>query len=322
MFDKLADFIVRKTEVVKFNVKAHSPEILIGVGIAGMVTSTVLACRATLKADAILKERKETLKTFEECKDAEDLPEYTEEDLKNDTKVLNIQTGVKIAGLYAPAVVAGVLSAGCLLKSNGIHREREASWAAAYASLDQVFKKYRERNVKEHGEEADAKFRHNTRQETVVNEKGEEEQVTVIDDIDDGDYSMLFDEASPYWEKNRHYNETFLLNAQATWNKTLRERALINIYGVGFVKLTEIYSDLGISLTPKKMKMWKDIGWVIDVNDPYYNPNANPIDFGIGNMIYRPRKPGTANCPDITPGYDPVFVVTPNPMGNIYTMFA
>ena len=322
MFDKIADFIVRKTEVVKFNVKAHSPEILIGIGVAGMVTSTVLACRATLKADAVLKERKETLKTFEECKDAEDLPEYDEEDLKYDTKILNIQTGVKIVGLYAPAVVAGVFGVSCLVKSNGIHREREASLAAAYASLDQVFKKYRERIVKEYGEEADTKFRFDTRQETITNEKGEEEQITVVDDISEDDYSMLFDESSPYWEKNRHYNETFLMNAQATWNKTLRERAMINIYGIGFVKLTEIYSDLGISLTPKQIKKWKDIGWVVDLNDPYDNPKATPIDFGLGKVVFRPKKPGAPNCPDIMPGYDPVFVISPNPQGNIYTMFA
>ena len=31
--------------------KKHSPEILMGLGIAGTVTSTVLACKATLKID-------------------------------------------------------------------------------------------------------------------------------------------------------------------------------------------------------------------------------------------------------------------------------
>ena len=51
-FSKLATNL--KTSVAK-----HSPEILTGIGIAGMITTTVMAVKATPKALDILAELKE-----------------------------------------------------------------------------------------------------------------------------------------------------------------------------------------------------------------------------------------------------------------------
>lgn len=42
-------------------VKKHSPEILTGIGIAGMITTTVLAVRATPKALILIEEKKDEL---------------------------------------------------------------------------------------------------------------------------------------------------------------------------------------------------------------------------------------------------------------------
>ena len=41
-------------------VQKHSPEILAGVGVVGVVASTVMACKATMKLNDILEESKET----------------------------------------------------------------------------------------------------------------------------------------------------------------------------------------------------------------------------------------------------------------------
>lgn len=324
IFNNLITQLGKHAEVVKYEAKAHSPEILIGVGIAGMVASTVLACRATLKADAILKERKEDIKKCEDLANDENVPEYTEENLKADKRIINFKTGFKVACLFAPAVFSGVAGASLIVKSDNIHKERHASDMAAYAILGQTFKEYRERVVEKYGEEVDQKLRHGLRTEKIKNEEGKLEEVKILDGDTNKfeDYSEFFDESSPYWEKNRHYNETFLVNAQARWNKTLRERAEINFHGIGFVTLIEVYRDLGISLPPTKLKRWKDIGWCVDINDPYYNPKDCFIDLGIGDMVLRPRRPGTTNCPDVIPGYDPVFVLTPNVQGNIYTLMS
>lgn len=322
IFGNLLDNIGKRAEVAKFEIKAHSPEILIGVGIAGMVASTVLACRATLKADDILEQRKENIKKCETLVQDETVPEYTEEDLKNDKRTINIQTGLKVVGLYLPAVTVGILGASCFVKSNGIHREREASMAAAYASLDQLFKRYREKAIEQYGEDADKKLRYDIRTEKIKNEEGKKEEVKIAGDLTDDDYSEFFDESSPYWEKNRHYNQTFLLNEQARWNKVIKDRASINFHGIGYVTLVEVYRDLGISLSPAKMKRWNDIGWVLDLNDPYYDPRSQFISFGICDEILRPKRPGTPNCVDVMPGFDPVFIISPNVQGNIYTLMS
>lgn len=42
--------------------KKHSPEILTGIGIAGMITTTVMAVRATPKALILIEEKKTNLK--------------------------------------------------------------------------------------------------------------------------------------------------------------------------------------------------------------------------------------------------------------------
>lgn len=322
IFNNLVTQLGQRAEVAKYEVKAHSPELLIGLGIAGMVASTVLACRATLKADVVLKQRKEDIKKCEECVNDPKFPDYTKDDFEADKKLINVKSGIKVIGLFVPAVVSGAVGVSFIVKSDHIHRERQASAIAAYAGLEQIFNKYREGVVAEYGEEVDKKLRHGLRTEKIKNEEGEVEEVKVIDDLPDDDYSVFFDESSPYYEKNRHYNQTLLLNEQARWNNVLRDRAHINIHGIGFVTLIEIYRDLGISLPPSKMKKWKDLGWCIDINDPYYDPKKQFISFGVCDEIYRPKRPGTANCVDSMPGYDPVFVISPNVQGNIYSLMS
>lgn len=47
---------------VRTAMKTHSPEILTGIGIAGMITTTVMAVRATPKALILIEEKKTNLK--------------------------------------------------------------------------------------------------------------------------------------------------------------------------------------------------------------------------------------------------------------------
>ena len=143
-------------------IKKSSPEILIGAGIAGAITSTVLACRATLKVTEVLDEAKDTIDAIHDTSENEEFAEkYTKEDAKKDLTVVYIQTGLKIAALYAPAVIIGGLSLTSIFASNNILRKRCTSLAAAYATLDQSFKQYRKNVVDRFGEEVDKELRYN-----------------------------------------------------------------------------------------------------------------------------------------------------------------
>src|SRR5262245_5825116 len=100
-----------------------SPGILLGAGIVGMVGSTVLACRATLKMEEVLDEAKgklEMAKTLEHI-------EYTEHDRKRDISLIYFQTGVKVTRLYSPAIILGVVSIAALTKSHNILTTRNAA---------------------------------------------------------------------------------------------------------------------------------------------------------------------------------------------------
>lgn len=108
----------------------HSPEILIGVGIAGMVTSTILAVKATPKALQLIEEAK------------------TE---KQDelTKIEVVKATWKC---YIPATVTGVVAAGCLIGGNKVNLRRNAALATAYKLSETAFTEYREKVVETIGE--------------------------------------------------------------------------------------------------------------------------------------------------------------------------
>ena len=65
--------------------KKHSPEILLVAGIVGAVTSAVMACKATLKANDIVEESKTQIDTIHEVSENPEMAEkYSEEDKKKD----------------------------------------------------------------------------------------------------------------------------------------------------------------------------------------------------------------------------------------------
>lgn len=116
---------------VQKTVVKHSPEILTGIGVAGMVTTTVLAVRATPKAMMLMEEAKAEL-------EVEKLP---------------IQEVVKHTWrCYLPAVVTGVASVTCLIGANSVHLRRSAALAAAYNISTTALSEYKDKVVETIGE--------------------------------------------------------------------------------------------------------------------------------------------------------------------------
>ena len=140
--NELMNKVTRKLYKVKFGLKKHSPEILVVAGTVGVVTSAVMACKATLKVNAVVDEAKENLNKIEVAgqKGVTEAGEtYTEEDVKNETKIVYIQTGVKLAKLYALPVGLGVVSIAAILGGHNILRKRNIALAASYTALKQFF---------------------------------------------------------------------------------------------------------------------------------------------------------------------------------------
>ncbi len=291
-----------------FKLKKHSPEILVVAGVVGTVVSAVMACKATTKVSDILEKTKEDINSIHNCAANESLAEeYTPEDVKKDLAIVYVQTGVKLAKLYAPAVALGALSLGSILASNNILRQRNVALAAAYATVDKGFKEYRNRVVERFGEEVERELRHNIKakkiEKIVVGEDGKEkkvkETIQVAEDPNTySDYARFFDDGCTGWEKDSEYNLMFLRAQQHYANDKLRAN--------GCLFLNEVYDMLGIPRT----KAGQVVGWVYDAENPI---GDNYVDFGIYN-VHRETVRNFVN------GYERTILLDFNVDGNIWDM--
>lgn len=183
--NELLNKVTRKMYRIGFKVQKHSPEILMGAGIVGAVTSAVMACKATLKLDDVLAESKETVDKIHEVSENPDMiaegKEYTEDDMKKDLTIVYAKAGLKVAKLYAPAIVLGGVSIAAIVSGHQILRKRNIALAAAYTAIDKGFKEYRGRVIDKFGEELDKELKYGIKakevEETVVDENGKEKKV-------------------------------------------------------------------------------------------------------------------------------------------------
>lgn len=133
---KVANKVTNATGRTGLKIKAMSPELLIVGGVIGIVGSTFLACRATLKLDEIVDTAKETVDKINDAKLTKSEDIYSEKDASKDLYITYVQTGTKIAKLYIPSVTLGVLSIGCILYSFKILKGRNVALMAAYKGLE------------------------------------------------------------------------------------------------------------------------------------------------------------------------------------------
>ena len=287
---------------IGFELKKHSPEIFIAVGVVGTVASAVMACKATTKLNDILEESKEQIDAIHEAPQKEELKEkYDEDMMRKDLALVYFQTGVKVAKLYAPAVILGTLSITSIVASNNILRKRNVALAAAYATVDKGFKEYRERVVERYGEQVDYELTHNIKTkeitETVVDEKGKEKQVKKTVEVADpnvtNDYIKYFTRSNPYWDDTPDYVELFLRSQQNYANDRLKVDKVLT--------LNDVYDSLGF----QKTKAGMVVGWVFDENN---EDGDNFIEFNV-RKVYIPNEYGEEEL---------AYAIDFNVDGNIY----
>lgn len=280
----------------RLTVKKYSPEILVLTGIAGMITSAVMACKATRKLDPVLDAHKKGAEAVHQKK-------LDERDAKKEITKVYMKTGVELVKLYGPSVTVGALSITGILTSNHILRERNVALAAAYAAIDGSFKKYRGRVIEKFGEEVDKELRFDGHQEKIEvvekDENGKEKKVKKnITVMGPGlsDYARYFAYGDARAaEVNADYNSFFLKAQQELANHMLRAN--------GFLFLNDVYEMLGID----KSLAGQAVGWVYDKEKDDHGDNY--VDFGI-QEVYRKRsdKPGD---------YEKVFLLDFNVDGSI-----
>ena len=300
---KLMANVARTASRVGFKLKKHSPEILVVAGVVGVVASTVMACKATLKVNEVLDDASADIEKIHAAVEAghtEAGAEYDEAEGKKELAIVYAQSGVKFAKLYGPAVVLGAVSVGCIVASHRILSKRNVALAAAFASVDRGFKEYRGRVIERFGEELDRELKYNIKakevDERVVDENGEEKIVkkTVqVGEPERSPYTKCFDEYCINWTKNAEDNLTFLLCQQNYANDRLQAK--------GHLFLNDVYEMLGLP----KTKAGQVIGW-------YWikGKHESVIDFGIFDLYNEQKR-------DFVNGREKSIWLDFNPDGNI-----
>ncbi len=130
----------------------HSPALLTGIGIAGMITTTILAVKATPKALNLIENKKEEL----QLNPADNL-----------TPVETVKATWKC---YVPAVVTGVTSVACLIGGTSVSAKRNAALATAYNLSATALSEYKEKVVETIGEKKERAIRDKVAEERIKKE--------------------------------------------------------------------------------------------------------------------------------------------------------
>ena len=222
--------------------RKHSPEILTGIGIAGMLSTTVLAVRATPKALMLIEEKKR------EKKFAGEQPELT--------KVEIAKTAWKP---YIPAAVTGVASVACLVGASSVNARRNAALAAAYALSETTLADYKEKVVETLGEKKAQELKDAIAKDQI--EKNPPSKSTVI--ATDKGETLCYDPIS-----GRYFKSDIECIRRAVNN--LNERLLFDTH----ISLNEYYDEIGLE---EIFPMGEDLGWTVDPDSA--NKGLIELDF-------------------------------------------
>jgi hypothetical protein len=189
----------------------HAPEILTGLGVAGMVTSTVLAVRATPKALQILEAEKK----------------------KKEAELTPVEIVKSCWKCYAPAAITGAISAACLIGASSVNAKRYAALTTAYKLSETALSDYREKVVETIGEKKEQAV-----QDKIVAKAIERHPVQENDIIYTGNGTTLcFD---PMTSRYFYSSIESIRGAAVNVKETL-------FHGVwGYASLNDFYDELGL----------------------------------------------------------------------------
>lgn len=224
------------------NVKRHSPEILIAMGVTGLVSAGVMGVKATPKALAIIEEETANINNA-----LYDRAMATGEEFEPVEKLLPKDVVRLTWKCYIPAVATGVVSIACIVGGSSVNLRRNAALATAYTLSESAFKEYRDKVVETVGEKKEKIVREELHKDVLEKNPIENKEIIFTNngevrcyDVWSGRYFM-----SDMNTLQRNVNE-------------LNER-MINSFNA-CVSLNEFYYKIGLPET----KVGDELGWRLD----------------------------------------------------------
>lgn len=212
------------TRSIRKGLKKHSPEILVGMGIAGIASTVVFACDATIKAEKLIKEKKDEL------------------EVDKLTKKEVVKTVWKTYILTAITFSTSVL---CIIGASSEHAKRNAALAAAYTLSESTRKDYAKKVKELFGEDKEEEI-----QNSVIDDRVKKDPVVNKEVIITGNGETLCYDA---W--SGRYFRSDIERIKCAVNNINRQM-LSDMY----ICLNEFYEEIG--LTPSNMGY--KLGWDVE----------------------------------------------------------
>ena len=228
---------------MRLSLSRRSPEILMGIGIAGMITTTVIAVKATPKALQLIEERKREL------------------EVEKLTPVETVKTTWKC---YAPAAISGVASVACLVGSNSVNARRNAALATAYKLSETAFSEYRSSALDVVGEKKERAIR-----DKVSEKQVQETPVTKTEIIMTGKSKTLF--FDPLSHRYFYSSIEAIKRAENVLNKEI----ITDPFDSGRT-VNDFYDEIGIPLTATG----DNLGWNLRIGLIDIYTSAQKIEEG------------------------------------------
>lgn len=209
---------------LKTAIKKHSPEILTGIGIAGMITTTVMAVRATPKALILIEERKEEI----------------------GAEKLEAMDMVKTAwACYIPAAITGTLSVACLIGASSVNARRNAALATAYTLSESALKDYQGKVIEMFGEKKNEAVK-----DAIAKDKVEKNPVVTREVIiTEKGNTLCYDAISGRYFKS---DIEKIKKAECELNRQMLDDM--------YVSLNDFYYEIGLD----SVKLGDELGWNVD----------------------------------------------------------
>lgn len=212
------------TENARASLAKNSPAILTGIGIAGMIGTTVMAVKATPKA----------LQCIEHKKDEQHVD-----------KLPAIEVVKATWKCYIPAAITGVGSAACLIRANSVSTRRNAALLTAYNLSKTALSEYKEKVVETFGEKKEKTIIDAIAKDKVEKDPVTNHEVIVTEKGSTLCYDALF---------GRYFTSDIDTIKKAENN--LNRIIVSNMYA----SLNEFYSEIGLS----RVEIGDSVGWTID----------------------------------------------------------
>ena len=209
---------------IRMSISKHSPEILTGIGIAGMVTTTVMAVRATPKALILIEERKEEI----------DVDKLTPIELIKTTWTC-----------YIPAAITGGLSIICLIGASSVNTRRNAALATAYTLSESALKEYQGKVIETIGEKKEQSVRDAIAKDRIDKNPVSSREVIITEKGN----TLCYDAVSGRYFKS---DIDKLKKAEIELNRRMRDEM--------YISLNEFYYEIGLN----PISIGDDLGWNID----------------------------------------------------------